>query len=80
MIKHTGSPEQIRNEILRRLQEQADLGDACRDCDIPVPIAADPRTNNGCNWRIEAFPGVAPACQAVVKAVTAEMMREYDLS
>ncbi|QYY32724.1 hypothetical protein K2O51_18335 [Cupriavidus pinatubonensis] len=73
------SAEQIRNEILRRLQENADLVDACRDSEIPLPLRVDPGTNSGCNWRIEAFPGVTPACQAAVKAITAEMMREYDL-
>jgi hypothetical protein len=79
MIKNKGSAEQIRNEILRRLQENADLGDACRNSDIPLPLRVDPGTNGGCNWRIEAFPGVTPACQAAVKAITVEMMREYDL-
>ncbi|CAG9166034.1 hypothetical protein LMG23992_00671 [Cupriavidus laharis] len=57
----------------------ADLADACRNCDIPLPLHVDPVTNNGCNWRIEAFPDVTPACQSTVKAITAEMMREYDL-
>ncbi|CAG2158407.1 hypothetical protein [Cupriavidus numazuensis] len=79
MIKSKGSAEQIRNEILRRLQENADLGDTCRNAEIPLPLRVDPGTNSGCNWRIEAFPGVTPACQAAAKAITAEMMREYDL-
>lgn len=79
MIKNLGSAEQIRNEILRRLQENADLGDTCRDCEIPLPQRVDVAANGGCNWTIDAFPAVPPACLATVKAVTTEMMREYDL-
>ncbi|WER50383.1 hypothetical protein CupriaWKF_32910 [Cupriavidus sp. WKF15] len=79
MIKNTGNAEQIRNEILRRLQESADLGDTCRNCEIPLPRPVEPAANRGCNWTIDAFPGVSADCLPVVNAVTAEMMREYDL-
>ncbi|WP_423200305.1 MULTISPECIES: hypothetical protein [unclassified Cupriavidus] len=79
MIKHLGSAEEIRNEILRRLQENADLRDAFRDCDVPLPQRVDAGANNGCNWTIESFPAVPPACLATVKAVTSEMKREYEL-
>ena len=80
MIKNLGSAEQIRREILRRLQENADLGEACRNCEIPLPRRADPLVNGGCNWTIDAFPGVDAASLPAVRAVTAEMMREFDLS
>lgn len=79
MIKNLGSAEQIRAEILRRVQENADLEDVCRNCDIPLPRRVDAAANGGCNWSIDAFPAVAPACLATFKAVTMEMMREYDL-
>jgi len=79
MIKNIGSAEQIRDEILRRLLGSPDLGDACRDCAIPLPSRVDPTANGGCNWSIEAFPGVDHACLPAAKAVTMEVMREYDL-
>jgi len=79
MIKNVGNAEKIRNEILRRIQESADLGDSCRNCDIPVPRATDPGKNGGCNWVIDDFGGVAQECLAPLKAVVTEMMREYDL-
>ncbi|MNQ76025.1 hypothetical protein D3C85_908420 [compost metagenome] len=79
MIRNFGSADEIRNEILRRLQENADLGDDCRDCDIPLPQRVDAAANGGCNWTIEAFPAVRPSCLPMIKAVTTEMMREYEL-
>ncbi|MBF6990013.1 MULTISPECIES: hypothetical protein [Cupriavidus] len=79
MIKHLGSAEQIRDEISRRVQENTDLGEAFRDCSIPLPRHVDAATNGGCNWIIDAFPAVPASCLTTVKAVTAEMMREYDL-
>ena len=79
MIRNFGSADEIRNEILRRLQENADLGDDCRDCDIPLPQRVDAAANGGCNWTIEAFPAVMPSCLPTIKAVTTEMMREYEL-
>ncbi|AOZ04347.1 hypothetical protein BKK81_33820 (plasmid) [Cupriavidus sp. USMAHM13] len=79
MIKNIASAEQIRNEIQRRLQENADLGDACRDCTVPLPARTDPASNGGCNWSINSFPGMAAACLPAAMAVTREVMREYDL-
>ncbi|WP_084069039.1 hypothetical protein [Paraburkholderia heleia] len=79
MIKNVGTAESIRLEVLRRVQESADLGDSCRDCDIPVPRKVDPAQNGGCNWVIDELRGVAQECVAPLKAVIAEMMREYDL-
>jgi hypothetical protein len=80
MIKNTGSAEKIRAEIQRRIQESADLGDICGDCDIPAPRKADPATNGGCNWTIDAFPNVKQECLGALKAITSEMMREYELT
>lgn len=79
MIKNSGSADQIQAEIRRRLQESADLGDSCRDCEVPIPRRVDPETNGGCNWIINTFPGVKPECLGVVKAITIELMREYEL-
>lgn len=78
MIKHQASAEQIRDEILRRLQDNPDLGESCWKCEIPLPkrVAPEGRT---CNWEIKSFPGVSPSTLAVVEAVTREVMREYDL-
>ncbi|WP_244222855.1 hypothetical protein [Cupriavidus lacunae] len=45
MIKNLGSAEQVRNEILRHLQEYADLGNACRDCYIPLPQRVEAAAN-----------------------------------
>ncbi|WP_321924657.1 hypothetical protein [Paraburkholderia guartelaensis] len=80
MIKNVGSAEKIRTEILRRVQESADLGDRYRDCDITIPRKVDPADNGGCNWVVDDFRGVAQECKAPLKAVIAEMMREYDLA
>ncbi|WP_028222427.1 hypothetical protein [Paraburkholderia oxyphila] len=80
MIKNVGTAEKIRAEILRRIQESADLDDSCRDCDIPIPRKVDPAANGGCNWVIDEFRLVAQECMAPLKAVIAEMMREYDLT
>ena len=80
MIKTTASAEEIRSEILRRIQGCADLGDAYQCCDIPLPQVADPKTNGGCNWTIASFSGVADDCLPTVKAVTAEVMREFELA
>lgn len=80
MIKNVGTAEKIRDEILRRVQGSADLDESCRDCDIPVPRKVDPAENGGCNWVVDEFRGVAQECMAPLKAVIAEMMREYDLS
>jgi hypothetical protein len=80
MIKNVGSAQKIRAEILRRVQENADLGESCRDCDIPIPRKVDPVANGGCNWVVDEFPGVAQECMAPLKAVIGEMMREYELS
>ncbi|WP_244808380.1 hypothetical protein [Caballeronia zhejiangensis] len=80
MIKNVGTAEEIRNEILRRIQESVDLGDSCRDGDIPVPRKVDPGENAGWNWVIDEFRGVAQECLAPLKAVIVEMMREYDLT
>ncbi|SDD72447.1 hypothetical protein [Paraburkholderia lycopersici] len=79
MIKNVGTAENIRMEILRRVQGSADLGDSCRDCDIPVPRKVDPAGNGGCNWVIDELR-VAQECVSPLKAVIAEMMREYDLA
>ncbi|SOY70925.1 conserved hypothetical protein [Cupriavidus taiwanensis] len=79
MIKNLGSAEQIRDEILRRVHECADLGDAFRDCSIPLPRRVDTAANGGCNWTIDGFPAVPAACLTTVRAITTEMMREYDL-
>jgi|GEM_PF-4660825 hypothetical protein len=79
MIKNIGSAEQIRDEIQRRLQENTDLGDACRDCPVPLPLRTDPASNGGCNWSIATFPGIAAACLPAAMAVTREVMREYEL-
>lgn len=80
MIKNIGTADKIRDEILRRIQESADLGDNCRDCDVQTPRKVDPATNNGCNWIIDEFPRVKQECLAPVKAIVIEMMREYDLT
>lgn len=80
MIKATANAEQIRGEILRRIQGCADLGDAYQCCEIPLPRAADPKTNNGCNWSIASFSGISGECLPTVKAITAEVMREFDLA
>jgi len=80
MIKNTGSADQIQAEIRRRIQESADLGDSCRDCDVPAPRKVDPATNGGCNWIIDAFPDVRQECIGTLKAITIEMMREYELA
>ncbi|MFX1764915.1 hypothetical protein PWP93_20475 [Paraburkholderia sp. A1RI-2L] len=80
MIKNVGTAENIRVEILRRVQENADLGETCRDCDITVPRKVDPAENGGCNWVIDELRGGAQECVAPLKAVIAEMMREYDLA
>ncbi|MFX1674895.1 hypothetical protein PWR63_22035 [Paraburkholderia sp. A2WS-5] len=80
MIKNVGTAENIRVEILRRVQENADLGETCRDCDITVPRKVDPAENGGCNWVIDELRGGAPECVAPLKAVIAEMMREYELA
>ncbi|AOZ04191.1 hypothetical protein BKK81_32860 (plasmid) [Cupriavidus sp. USMAHM13] len=79
MIKNIGSAEQIRDEIQRRLQENADLGDACRDCAIPLPLRTDPASDGGCNWSIDTLPSMPAACMPAAKAVIKEVMREYDL-
>ncbi|WP_321915679.1 MULTISPECIES: hypothetical protein [unclassified Paraburkholderia] len=79
MIKNVDTAEKIRTEILRRVQENADLGDRCRDCEIPIPRRVDPVENGGCNWVIDEFRGIAQECMAPLKAVIAQMMREYDL-
>ena len=80
MIKNVGTAAKIRDEILRRIREAADLGDSCRDCDLPIPRKVDPAANGGCNWVIDEFPGVTQECVAPVKAIIIEMMREYDLT
>jgi len=79
MIKNVGTAAKIRGEILRRIQENVDLGDSCRDCDIPIPRKVDPAENGGCNWVIDESPDIAQECIAPLKAVIVEMMREYDL-
>ncbi len=77
MIKNLGSAEQIRNEILRRLQENADLGDTC---DIPLPQRVDAAANGGCNWIIDASPqSRRHAWPRSRQSRPTEMMREYDL-
>ncbi|SOE87869.1 hypothetical protein SAMN05446935_8535 [Burkholderia sp. YR290] len=80
MIKNSGTAETIREEILRRIQGNADLGDNCRDCDVQIPRKVNPATNSGCNWIIDEFPGVKQECLTLVKAIVIEMMREYDLN
>ncbi|MEK6294075.1 MAG: hypothetical protein V4793_22355 [Paraburkholderia tropica] len=80
MIKNVRSAEKIRAEILRRVQENADLGDSYRECTISIPRAVDPAKNGGCNWVVDDVQGVAQDCVAPLKAVIAEMMREYELA
>ncbi|MCA3186892.1 MULTISPECIES: hypothetical protein [unclassified Cupriavidus] len=78
MIKHQATAEQIRREILRRLQDNADLGETCWGCQIPLPKRTM-TAGQACNWVIDAFPGVNAPCLVLVEAVTREVMREYDL-
>ena len=80
MIKNVGSAEKIRIEILRRIQENADLGDSFGDCDIAIPRKVDPAENGGCNWVVDELRGGTQECMAPLKAVISEMMREYDLA
>ena len=80
MIKNIGTADKIRAEVLRRVQENADLGESYRDCNITIPRKVDPVKNDGCNWVIDDFQGVAQECVAPLKAVIAEKMREYDFA
>lgn len=80
MIKSTANAEEIRSEILRRIQACDDLGEAYSCCDIALPQAANPQMNNGCKWRVTSVSGVPSECLLTVRAIMAEVMREFDLA
>ncbi len=79
MPKIQATAEEIRNEILRRIQGSSALDGDCRECRAPTPYPTDPDTNGGCNWRVDTFPGVIPGCLEHVKEITRAVMYEYDL-
>lgn len=80
MAKITGTVEQIRAEIARRIRESDSLDGDCQECGAPTPRRVDPVTNDGCNWVVDVFPGVSHGCLDFVKAITLQVMREYDLA
>ncbi|MCP3707675.1 hypothetical protein M3I54_11870 [Paraburkholderia sp. CNPSo 3274] len=80
MAKLIATAEQIQAEIQRRISESTALDGDCRDCRAPSPVRLDPDENAECNWTVTVFPGVEPGCLDFVKAVTREVMREYDLA
>lgn len=79
MAKIKATAEQIWAEIQRRIVVSPNLDGDCKECKAPTPRFADPSNNNGCNWRVDVFPGVVPGCIEFVKSITRDVMSEYDL-
>lgn len=80
MAKLIGTADEIRDEIQRRIRESDELNGDCRGCGAPTPYRIDPATNDGCNWMVDVFPSVEPGCLEFVKAITHQVMHEYDLA
>jgi hypothetical protein len=79
MEKLKGTKEEIQAEIQRRIATSNELDGDCKGCRAPTPRYADPNTNNGCNWRVDVFPGVVSGCLDFLKNITLAVMSEYEL-
>lgn len=79
MKKIKATADEIRSVIQGRIKTSTELDGDCKDCRAPTPRFTDPDTNYGCNWRVDVFPSVIPGCLDFVKAITREVMKEYEL-
>ena len=79
MSKIKANAVTIREEIKRRIEKSTELDGDCKDCRAPSPRYTDPATNEGCNWRVDTFPGVVPGCLEFLKHITRTVMAEYEL-
>ena len=79
MPKIKATAEKICQEIKRRIEASTELVGDCKECRAPTPRLTDPAANYGCNWMVDAFPGVVPGYLDFVKRIARTVMVEYEL-